>query len=106
MDKNITFVHAKTLQEARYQLKTALEVSEDYYMHCKIFPIFGSSQGATNLPGMWLAISSTIGDVYNESAHGVECVGLDQAISVLLTILGFANDVTNQIVNYGQHYYS
>eukprot|EP00957_Ditylum_brightwellii_P102065 7779838-Ditylum_brightwellii.AAC.1 len=87
MDKNVTYVHAKTLQEARYWLKTALGISEDFYTHCELFLIFGSGHNATNLPGIWLAVSSTIGDIYDESAHGAEFFSPDQAIPVLLTIL-------------------
>eukprot|EP00957_Ditylum_brightwellii_P108533 8278081-Ditylum_brightwellii.AAC.1 len=79
------------------QLKTALGVSEDFYSHNEIFPIFGSGQGAINLPVIWLAISFAVGDVYDESAHGTEFVIPDQAISVLLTILGFVDDLANQV---------
>ena len=37
MHKNVTFVHATTLEKAKYRLKTALGVSEGYYSHCKTF---------------------------------------------------------------------
>ena len=60
MHKNVTFVHAKTLENAKYRLKTALGVSDEYYQHCKLFPIYGSGQGATNSPQIWLAISSVL----------------------------------------------
>ena len=39
MHKNVMFVHATTLEKAKYRLKTALGVSEGYYSHCKTFPI-------------------------------------------------------------------
>eukprot|EP00957_Ditylum_brightwellii_P066668 5059384-Ditylum_brightwellii.AAC.2 len=97
MDKSVTLVYAKTLQKAQYQLKTAFGASNDYYSHCKIYPIYGSGQGAINLPGIWLATSSTIGDIYEGLAHGAKFVSPDQAISVLLTLLGFVDDVTNQV---------
>eukprot|EP00957_Ditylum_brightwellii_P186926 14234893-Ditylum_brightwellii.AAC.1 len=31
--------------EAKFKLKTALGVSDDYYRHCKMFPIYGTGQG-------------------------------------------------------------
>eukprot|EP00957_Ditylum_brightwellii_P097072 7392197-Ditylum_brightwellii.AAC.1 len=44
LHRTITFVHASTLEEARFKLKTALGVSEDLCQHCKgaqIFPLYG-----------------------------------------------------------------
>eukprot|EP00957_Ditylum_brightwellii_P209498 15361996-Ditylum_brightwellii.AAC.1 len=73
-----------------------LGVSDDYYTHCELFPIYGSGQGATNLSHIWLAIRSTICDIYNEYAKGEEFVSPDQAIQVLLAILGFVDDMNNQ----------
>eukprot|EP00957_Ditylum_brightwellii_P073402 5578146-Ditylum_brightwellii.AAC.1 len=97
MSYEVTFAHANTLEEAKYKLKTALGVSDDYYTHCELFPIYGSGQGATILPHIWLDISSTIYDIYNEHAKGAEFFSPDQAIGVLLAILGFVDEVTNQV---------
>eukprot|EP00957_Ditylum_brightwellii_P064556 4898655-Ditylum_brightwellii.AAC.2 len=40
--KNVIFVHAQMLEQAKYRLKTALGVSEEYYQHINTFPIYGS----------------------------------------------------------------
>eukprot|EP00957_Ditylum_brightwellii_P197466 15045905-Ditylum_brightwellii.AAC.1 len=77
MSRDVTFVHANILEEEKYRLKTALGVSDDYCTHCELFPIYGSGQGATNVPHIWLAISSTICDIYNEHANGAEFVSID-----------------------------
>eukprot|EP00957_Ditylum_brightwellii_P001995 153787-Ditylum_brightwellii.AAC.1 len=45
LHRNITFVHANTLVGAKFKLKTALEVSDNYYQHCEMFPIYGTEQG-------------------------------------------------------------
>eukprot|EP00957_Ditylum_brightwellii_P100988 7697163-Ditylum_brightwellii.AAC.2 len=66
----ITFVHATTLAEAKFKLKTALGVSKDYYQHCEASPIYGTGQGSTNLPTIWLTISSTLFDIHEELNHG------------------------------------
>eukprot|EP00957_Ditylum_brightwellii_P041249 3122976-Ditylum_brightwellii.AAC.1 len=50
MHKSVTFVHATTLKQANFFLKTALGVSDEYYQHCKLYPIYSSGQGATNSP--------------------------------------------------------
>eukprot|EP00957_Ditylum_brightwellii_P145793 11101774-Ditylum_brightwellii.AAC.1 len=90
-------VHATTLEKAKYRLKTALGVSDEYYPHCKTLPIYSSGQGATNSPKTWLVISSTIYDIYKQSANRAEFVSPDQDIRILLVILGFVDNVNNQV---------
>eukprot|EP00957_Ditylum_brightwellii_P203938 15336846-Ditylum_brightwellii.AAC.2 len=50
--KNVTFVHAQMLEQAKYILKIALGVSKEYYQHFTTFPTCGSGQGATNSLGI------------------------------------------------------
>eukprot|EP00957_Ditylum_brightwellii_P135139 10303033-Ditylum_brightwellii.AAC.1 len=95
LHKNVMFAHSQTLEQAKYRLKTALGLSEEYYQHCKTFPIYGSGQGATNSPGIWLTISSTIGNICEQSANDAEFISPDKAIALVLAILGFVDDVTN-----------
>eukprot|EP00957_Ditylum_brightwellii_P195142 14868737-Ditylum_brightwellii.AAC.1 len=77
--KSVTFVHANTSEEAKYRLKTALGVSEEYYTHWHVYPIYRSGQGATNSLQIWLIIGSTICNIYKERDQGVEFDGPDQA---------------------------
>eukprot|EP00957_Ditylum_brightwellii_P064871 4921484-Ditylum_brightwellii.AAC.1 len=44
LHRNVTFVHATTLAEAKLKLKTVLGVSDDFYQHCQAFPIYGTGQ--------------------------------------------------------------
>eukprot|EP00957_Ditylum_brightwellii_P009324 705476-Ditylum_brightwellii.AAC.1 len=96
MHKNVTFVHATTLEKAKYRVKTVLGVIEGYHSHRKTFPVYGSGQGATNSSHIWLVISSTICDIYEQSAHGAEFVSPDQDVSIFLAILGFVDNVNTQ----------
>eukprot|EP00957_Ditylum_brightwellii_P211581 15366339-Ditylum_brightwellii.AAC.1 len=80
LHKNVTFVHAQTLKEAKYRLQNRI-----------------SGQGAINSPGIWLTISSAIGDIYDQSANGGEFISTNNAIALVLAILGFIDDVTNQV---------
>eukprot|EP00957_Ditylum_brightwellii_P085610 6512629-Ditylum_brightwellii.AAC.1 len=89
LNKNVTFVHATTLEQAKYCLKTALGVSDEYYQHC--------GQGTTNSPQTWLIISSTLCGMFEEPSHGTTFVSPDQVHQVLLTILGFVNNKNNQV---------
>eukprot|EP00957_Ditylum_brightwellii_P114469 8728074-Ditylum_brightwellii.AAC.1 len=44
LHKNVMFVHATTLEQGKYCLKTALGVGDEYYQHCQLYPIYGSGQ--------------------------------------------------------------
>eukprot|EP00957_Ditylum_brightwellii_P192329 14641259-Ditylum_brightwellii.AAC.1 len=48
----------------------ALGVSDDYYQYFEAFPIYGTGQGSTNLPTIWLIISSTLFDIHKELSNG------------------------------------
>eukprot|EP00957_Ditylum_brightwellii_P055127 4178534-Ditylum_brightwellii.AAC.1 len=69
---NVTFVHANTLAETKFKLKTAIGVSEDFYQHCTAFPIYVTDKGSTNSPMIWLIISSTLFDIHKKLGHGAK----------------------------------
>eukprot|EP00957_Ditylum_brightwellii_P187277 14263200-Ditylum_brightwellii.AAC.1 len=48
----------------------ALGVSNDYYQHCGAFPTYGTGQGSTNSPTIWLTISSTLFSIKEEISSG------------------------------------
>jgi hypothetical protein len=50
LHRRIVSLHARTLQEAQYRLKTALGISELTYSHSQQFPIHGTGQGSGNSP--------------------------------------------------------
>jgi hypothetical protein len=56
--KNVCLVHARALQEAGYLLKTQLGVSDEFYSHCRAFPIYGTGKWSGNSPVIWCFISS------------------------------------------------
>jgi hypothetical protein len=54
--KNVIFIHAQTLEEAEFKLKSSTKVSETSYKHCTKFPIHGTGQGSSNSPTIWCFI--------------------------------------------------
>jgi hypothetical protein len=48
--KDIIFIHAQTLEEAEFKLKTSTKISETTYKHCTKFTKHGTGQGSTNSP--------------------------------------------------------
>jgi hypothetical protein len=95
--RNITFINAKTLEEAKYVLKTQLGVSESFYRHSTFLPIYGSGQGAGNSPGLWCCISSVLFDLYEEKAHGAFFQSPDGTVSVRVYMIGFVDDTSGSI---------
>ena len=91
---NVIFVHATTLQEAKYRLKTTGQISETFYQHCDDFPIYGTGQGSGNSPFIWCFISSVLFDCHDTECYGAYFTTSDGRQTVRLTILGFVDDST------------
>jgi hypothetical protein len=92
--RQVVLVHAKTLEEARYRLRMALNLSATEYSHCMQFPLYGSGQGSGNSPCIWMCISSTLFEVHSTQAHGATFVSPDGTRSIRITMVGFVDDTT------------
>lgn len=98
--RNITLINARTLQDAKYYLKTQLGISETFYKHCQLHPIYGSGQGAGNSPAIWCCISSILFNVYNTKAHGALFTSPDQSYTVQVFMIGFVDDTSSSTNNF------
>eukprot|EP00957_Ditylum_brightwellii_P187517 14280506-Ditylum_brightwellii.AAC.1 len=95
--RNLTFVHALTLTEAKFKLKTALGMSDNFYQHCQqAFLIYGTGQGSTNSPTIWLIISSTLFGIHEKLGKGAQFFDPMQVIHVHITMVGFVDNVMGQ----------
>lgn len=103
LHQNVTFVHATTLAEAKFKLKTSLGVSEEYYENCEAFPIYGTGQGSGNSPAIWCIISSVLFSCHQEQGHGAYFCTPDQEMSVSLSMIGFVDDSTGQVNSFRQN---
>ena len=90
--RKVVLVHARTLEEARYRLRTAMGLSDVEYSHCIQFPLHGSGQGSGNSPSIWLFISSTLFDIHQQQAHGASFVAPDGKTKVEISLVGFVDD--------------
>jgi hypothetical protein len=82
LHQNVCLVHARTLQGARYLLKTQLGVSDEFYSHCLDFPIYGTVHGSGNSPMIWCFISSMLFTIHQEHAIGAAYTSPDKTISM------------------------
>mmetsp|Transcript_30358 Transcript_30358/g.72755 ORF Transcript_30358/g.72755 Transcript_30358/m.72755 type:complete len:2117 (+) Transcript_30358:2729-9079(+) len=100
LHKSVIFVHATTLKEAKFKLKTALGISEKDYSHSDLKPIYGTGQGSTNSPMIWTLVSSVLFDVHTELAYGAEFVSPDGKIRIRTTIVGFVDDANGTVTDF------
>ena len=94
LHQRIVALHANTLQQARFHLRTANGMSNESYSHCIRFPIYGSRQGSGNSPAIWLFISSTLCDVHNKISHGATFTNPQGTETVKLSMVAFVDDST------------
>ena len=69
---NATLTNARTLQEAKYRIRTELGLSDTSYSHSEQEPIFGTGQGSANSPMIWCFISSLLFDCYERMAYSAD----------------------------------
>ena len=97
MDKRVCIVQARTLEQAKYYLKTKFGISDEYAQHTQLCPWFGTGQGSGNSPFYWLLISSTLYDVYcSKTTGGATYTSPDTTLTVKIHLLGFVDDVNNR----------
>eukprot|EP00957_Ditylum_brightwellii_P131946 10061340-Ditylum_brightwellii.AAC.1 len=65
-----------------------------------MFPIYGTEQGSTNSPTIWLIISSTLFNIQEELSNGAIFSDTFQEIEVHITLAGFVYDVAGQTNNF------
>jgi hypothetical protein len=95
--RDVYFVHAETLQEATYRLKTAMGVTDELYQHCTAYPIYGTGQGSGNSPVIWVFISSVIFKCHEKCAKGATFESPDKSVTIKLYMVGFVDDSTGQV---------
>ena len=97
LDKQVCIVQARTLEQAKYYLRTKFGISKDYAEHTQDCPWFGTGQGSGNSPFYWLLISSTLYDLYGKRTQGgAHYSSPDKQHKVTVRLLGFVDDVNNR----------
>ena len=82
--KNVAAANCRTLEMARFHLKTEFQVSDTFYQHSTEYPIHGTGQGSGNSPSLWCFIASTLFDAFAEKGHGASFYSYDGKHSVRL----------------------
>jgi hypothetical protein len=96
--KEAVQMHAWTLLDAKYHLKTKQGVSQTYYTNSKETPIHGNGQGAGDSPSQWCQQSAMLFDIYSHTHHGATIINPDRTLQLRLPLTAFADD-TNLLGN-------
>jgi len=99
----VATLNCRTLQKAKFHLKTNLGTSTVNYQHCDDFPIYGTGQGSGNSPHIWCFISSALFDAYTEKATGAYFRSFDGSQSLHLYMVGFVDDCTQVVNDFSAH---
>jgi hypothetical protein len=64
-------MHAQTLKNAKYYLKTQLGISEEHFSN-EITPVYGNGQGAGDSPSQWSQESAMLFKIYQDLVPGAK----------------------------------
>ena len=103
MHKSVVMVNAKTLESAKYHLKTQLGISESHYSHQNENPIYGTGQGSGNSPTIWCFVCSVLFDAFATRAHGATFTTHDKSITVPVYMVGFVDDCTQRVNDFSSN---
>jgi hypothetical protein len=103
LNRTIAIVQGKTLSDVRYHLKTQLGVTDEFYQHSTISPIYGTGQGSGNSPTVWLVFSSILFRCYSATAHGARFESPDGTVAIDLYRVGFVDDTCSYVNQFLAH---
>jgi hypothetical protein len=87
-------LHARTLQQAKYLLKTSLGLSETSYSNTKENPLYGLGQGSTTAAFAWAVISAVILQLM-KLLRGIQFSNPTGTINVQRVMDAFVDDSTS-----------
>ena len=92
----VTAANARTLEHARYHIRTDMGLSDESYNHLMQSPIYGTGQGSGNSPAIWCFISSLLYDCYDKKAAKAMYITPDRSETIELGMIGFVDDSNGQ----------
>jgi len=88
--------NVRTLEQARYKLRTELGLSDTHYSHHHETPIYGTGQGSGNSPMIWCFLSSLLFNCYETQANGAYYATPDKHHHTQLHTVGYVDDSNGQ----------
>jgi hypothetical protein len=100
MARHVVAACAKTLQQARFRLKTSMGITDEFYQHCVAYPIHGTGQGSGNSPQIWCFVCSVLFDAFASATDGATFTSYDGSRSITLHMVGFVDDCSQRTNNF------
>ena len=88
--------NVRTLEKAKYRLKTDSVQADQWYQHNAEYPIYGTGQGSGNSPMIWCFLSSVLFDCYDKQAHEAIYEMPDRSLTTKLHMIGYVDDSNGQ----------
>ena len=95
--QNMIKILAKTLDEAKYHLNTAMGISDEFYSHSDSSRVYGTGQGSTISPSAWAILCSVLFKAHRKGAKGATYISPDEVERIFLTMTGFVDDTKGQV---------
>jgi hypothetical protein len=97
MPKTTTLANVRTLEQAHYRIRTDLGLAPTGYSHSAENPIYGTGQGSSNSPMLWLFLDSILYDCYDSQARPAVYCTPDHLHRIALAMAGFVDDSNGQV---------
>ena len=95
-DKHVALTNTRTLEHARYFIRTEMGLSQTSYTHSEEFPIYGTGQGSGNSPMIWCFVSSILFQCYETCANPASYGNPDRTNPSRWFMIGFVDDTNGQ----------
>ena len=96
-NRSLCFIHARHLREAKYLLKTKLGISESAFQHCKLYPVYGTGQGSSASPTIWVLISCRLFEIQDIYSTGASFESPTGKYKIQVHCIGFVDDTYSTV---------
>ena len=103
MNSKVVLVNCKTLEQAKFRIKTSMGISEEGYSHTNAFPVHGTGQGSGNSPTIWCFVCSILFDALDDRTTGAKFFSPDKSYSVQMRMIGFIDDCSQRVNRFEDH---
>ena len=97
LHKNVAKLHGELLRLARFRTRTNNGVSETSYSHSAQSPVYGTGQGSTASPHVWLHECSQLFDIHGDSVPGCMMEPTNGGDPLEVKMVGFVDDCHSHV---------
>jgi hypothetical protein len=95
MPQHACKTQAKTIEQMKFYIRTAIGISDESYQHTTETPIHGSGQGSCASPTLWLLISSLLMRILESRAKGMTMQDIIKDNKEIISAIdGFVDDTS------------